>query len=136
MGALHASYSCPLVHVPSCDVVTDKCIAMLCPTLCADSTLTINNLRNVTSSVRNWYLLGDYYYGLGVPLPVLNEIKKNRALTEEEKKTKVLLYFLHNARMASWGRVAGELYYMNEEGALQAVKEFLPVSPGRSAVSS
>ena len=109
--------------------------AYLCPTFCADPTLTINNLRHVTSSVQDWYDLGDYNYGLGVPLPVLSEIRKDPALTEEEKKTKVLLYFLHNVPMASWERVAGVLYYRKEERALQA-EEFLPVSPGQSAVSS
>ena len=136
MGALHVSYSC---HVPPLMrddvVVTDVCIAMLCPTLCADPTLTINNLRHVTSSVKDWHDLGDYNYRLGVPRPVRDEIKKDPALTEEEKKTKVLLYFLHNVPMASWERVAGALYWRKEEKALQAVKEFLRVSPGQSAVS-
>ena len=143
MGALHVSYSCPLVHVPPLmrddvvsDVVTDVCIAILCPTLCADPTLTINNLRHVTSSVQDWYDLGHYLYGLGVPESVRDEIKEDPALTEEEKKTKVLLYFLHNAPMASWERVAGALYWRKEERALQAVKEFLPVSPGQCAVLS
>ena len=110
--------------------------AYLCPTFCADPTLTINNLRHVTSSVQDLYRLGDYYSGLGVPPLVLNEIMKHPALTEEEKKTKVLLYFLHNVPMASWERVAGVLYSMKVKRALQAVKEFLPVSPGQSAVSS
>ena len=110
--------------------------AYLCPTFCADPTLTINNLRHVTSSVQDWYHLGDDDYCLGVPRPVLDEIKEDPALTEEEKKTKVLLYFLHNVPMASWERVAGVLYSMKVKRALQAVKEFLPVSPGQSAVSS
>ena len=111
------------------------CIAILCPSLCADSTLTINNLRTVTSSVRDLYDLGDYLSGLGVPRPVLNEISANPPMTtEEDKKTEVLLYFLRNVPMASWERVAGALYYMKEERALQAVKKFLTVSTGTSAV--
>ncbi|CAI8042070.1 hypothetical protein GBAR_LOCUS23370 [Geodia barretti] len=93
-----------------------------------DPTLTINNLRHVTSSVQDWYDLGNYDYGLGVPPPVLDEIKEEPVLTEEEKKTKVLLYFLHNAPMVSWEKVAGALYWRKEERALQAVKQFLPVS--------
>ncbi|CAI8051300.1 hypothetical protein GBAR_LOCUS28097, partial [Geodia barretti] len=97
--------------------------------LCADPTLTINNLRHITSSVQDWYDLGNYDSGLGVPRPVLYEI---RAQTVEEKKTKVLLYFLHNVPMASWERVAGALYYKKEKRALQAVKEFLRVSPEAS----
>ena len=111
------------------------CIAIFCPSLCADSTLTINNLRTVTSSVRDLYCLGDYLYGLGVPLPVRDEIRDNPAMTTEDKRTEVLLYFLRNVPMASWERVAGALYYMKER-ALQAVKKFLTVSTGMSAVTS
>ena len=107
------------------------CIAILCPSLCADSTLTINNLRTVTSSVRDLYRLGDYFYGLGVPGL---EIRDNPAMTEEDKRTEVLLYFLRNVPMASWERVAGALYRWKEERALQAVKKFLTVSTGTSAV--
>ena len=110
------------------------CIAILCPSLCADSTLTINNLRTVTSSVRDLYNLGDYNYGLGVPRLVRIEIRGNPAMTEEDKRTEVLLYFLRNVPMASWERVAGALYSRKEERALQAVKKFLTVSTGTSAV--
>ena len=87
------------------------CIAILCPSLCADATLTINNLRTVTSSVRNLYDLGHYDHGLGVPDFVLYEIRDNPAMTEEDKRTEVLLYFLRNVPMASWERVAGALYW-------------------------
>ncbi|CAI8036877.1 hypothetical protein GBAR_LOCUS20664 [Geodia barretti] len=41
-----------------------------------DPTLTINNLRRVTSSVQDWYYLGHYDSGLGVPRPVLYEIRR------------------------------------------------------------
>ena len=112
------------------------CIAILCPSLCADSTLTINNLRTATSSVRDWYRLGEYYNGLGVPPVVRDEIITNPAMTEEDKRTEVLLYFLRNVPMASWEMVAGVLYHMKEERALQAVKKFLTVSTGKSAVTS
>ena len=110
------------------------CIAILCPSLCADSTLTINILRTVTSSLRDWYDLWGYNYGLAVPYTVLNEIGDNPAMTEKDKRTEVLLYFLRNFPMASWERVAGALYSMKEERALQAVKKFVTVSTGTSAV--
>ena len=96
----------------------------------------INNLRHITSSVQDWYSLGNYRYCLGVPYAVREEIKKDPPLTEDENKTKVLLYFLHIVSMASWERVAGALYWRKEKRALQAVKEFLPVSPGQSSVSA
>ena len=107
------------------------CIAILCPSLCADSTLTINNLRTVTSSLRDLYRLGHYISGLGVPPRVLSEIRDNPAMTEEDKRTEVLLYFLRNVPMASWEMVAGALYRRKEE---RAVKKFLTVSTGTSAV--
>ena len=110
---------------------------MYCHSLPADPTLTINNLRLVTSSVQDWEDLGDYSYGLGVPGPVLYEIYYNPAiLTEEDKMAAMLQYFLNNVPMASWQKVAGALYYWKEEKALQAAKKFLTVSRGQSAVSS
>ena len=110
---------------------------MYCHSLPADPTLTINNLRLVTSSVRHWRRLGDYRYGLGVPYDVLNEIRRNPAiLTKEDKMAAMLQYFLNNVPMASWQKVAGALYSVKEEKALQAAKKFLTVSRGQSAVLS
>ena len=110
---------------------------MYCHYLPADPTLTINNLCLVTSSVQNWKWLGDYRYGLGVPGAVLDEISVNPAiLTEEDKVTAMLQYFLNNVPMASWQKVAGALYWMKDEKALQAAKKFLTVSRGQSAVLS
>ena len=95
---------------------------------CADPTLNYNILRRLTASVKNWYGLGHYYSGLGVPVAVLNEI--NTAYqTEEEKKEAILLYFLHNVPMASWQRVAGALHYEEEKTALEAVRAFTIFTP-------
>ena len=110
---------------------------MYCHSLPADPTLTINNLRLVTSSVQDWGSLGDYHDGLGVPDAVLDEISFNPAnLTEEDKMAAMLQYFLNNVPMASWQKVAGALYYWKEETALQAAKKFLTVPRGQSAVLS
>ena len=110
---------------------------MYCHSLPADPTLTINNLRLVTSSVQNWKILGNCNFGLGVPQNVVNEISVNPAiLTEEDKMTAMLQYFLNNVPMASWQKVAGVLYWRKEEKALQAAKKFLTVSRGQSAVLS
>ena len=54
--------------------------------------------------------------------------------TEEEKKTAMLQYFMNNVPMASWEKVAGALYHMEEETALQAAKEFFTVLLGLSSV--
>ena len=109
--------------------VASICIS-ICPTPCADPTLTINNLRLVMASVKDWYWLGGYYGGLNVPAVVCHEIRTSTAYqTEEEKKEALLLYYLRTMPMASWQNVAGALHYWEEETALQAVKAFLKFTP-------
>ena len=49
--------------------------------------------------------------------------------------TAMLQYFLNNVPMASWQKVAGALYMMKEEKALQVVKKFLTASRGELASS-
>ena len=108
--------------------VASICIT-ICPTPCADPTLTINNLRLVMASVKDWYGLGQYTGGLCVPRAVCDEIRDSTAYqTEEEKKEALLLYYLRTMPMASWQNVAGALHYMKEETALQAVKAFLKLT--------
>ena len=109
--------------------VASICIS-ICPTPCADPTLTINNLRLIMASVKNWYGLGVYAGGLYVPDAVCVEIRTSTAYqTEEEKKEALLLYYLHTMPMASWQNVAGALHYWKEVTALQAVKAFLKLTP-------
>ena len=109
--------------------VASICIS-ICPTPCADPTLTINNLRLVMASVKNWDGLGRYGGGgLRVPGAVCNEIKYSTAYqTEEEKKAALLLYYLDTMPMASWHNIAGALHRRKEETALQAVKVFLKLT--------
>ena len=81
-------------------------------------------------SVVNWYKLGDYISGLGVPYAVRDEIKINTAYkTEEDKKEALLRYFLKNVPMASWEKVAGALYRMKEKTALEAFKAIMILRP-------
>ena len=110
-------------------MVANVCITIF-PLPCAAPALTINNLRLVTASVKNWYDLGQWYGGLGVPRAVCDEIRKNTAYqTEEKKKEALLLYYLHNVPMASWPNVAGALHRWEEKTASQAVKAFLKDTP-------
>ena len=109
--------------------VASICIS-ICPTPCADPTLTINNLRLVMASVKNWHNLGLSVGGLSVPTAVCNEIRYSTAYqTEEEKKEALLLYYLDTMPMASWQNVAGALHWRKEVTALQAVKVFLKFTP-------
>ena len=98
--------------------------------LYSDPTLTINNLRSVTASVKNWDELGNYYYGLGVPAAVIDKIMSNSAYkTDEEKTEALLLYYLNTVPRASWQNVAGALYWREEVTALKAVNVFLQFTP-------
>ena len=109
--------------------VANVCIP-ICPPPCADPTLTINNLRLVTASVKDWHGLGQYIGSLDVPTTVCDDIKDNTAYkTEEEKKEALLLYYLHTVPMASWPSVAGALHYRKEKTALQAINVFLKRTP-------
>ena len=119
--------------------VASICIS-ICPTPCADPTLTINNLRLVMASVENWRGLGRYRGGLNVPIAVYDEIRDSTAYqteirdstayqTWEEKEEALLLYYLDTMPMASWQNVAGALHFVKEETALQAVKVFLKYTP-------
>ena len=117
------------------------CITV-CPTPCADPTLTINNLLQALASVHNWHTLGcgSVYVGggdgLGVPVAVCSEIRDSADYqTEEEKKKAMLLYYLRTVPQPSWQTVAGALYGMEEEvTALEAVKVFLKHTPGQSSL--
>ena len=121
-------HSTPFLYIPYVShVVANVCIP-ICPPPCADPTLNIDNLRQVTASVENWYDLGYYRGGLGVPRAVRDEI--NTAYqTEEKKKEALLIYYLQTMPMASWPSVAGALHYMEEKTASQAVKDFLKDTP-------
>ena len=120
-------HSTPFLYIPYMYPmwVANVCIP-ICPPPCADPTLTINNLRQVTASVKKWYGLGQDYGSLNVPRAVCDDIRGNTAYkTEEEKKEALLLYYLLTMPMASWPSVAGALHRREEKTASQAVKVFL-----------
>ena len=97
----------------------------------SDGTLTTSNVCQALASVKDWRNLG-YAGGLGVPTAVGDDIRDNRPnKTEEEKKTEMLVYYLHTVPQASWQTIAGALYYWEEVTALEAVKRFLHHTPGQ-----
>ena len=100
----------------------------------SDGTLTTSNVCQALESVKNWYSLGCKYTG-GLRVPpeaVRDNIRDNRPnKTEVEKKTEMLVYYLHTVPQASWQTIAGALYYREEVTALEAVKRFLHHTPGQ-----
>ena len=104
----------------------------LCPTLCADPTLNIDNLQLVMASVKDWYgRLGWDTGGLDIPVAVCDDIQSSHVYkTEEEKKEALLLYYLLNSPKASWHHVVGALHYKEEVTALRAAKAFLKYTRG------
>ena len=98
----------------------------------SDGTLTTSNVCRALASVKDWYSLGYYTGGLGISPTVHDDIRDNRPnKTEEEKKTEMLVYYLHTVPQASWQTIAGALYKREEVTALEAVKRFLHHTPGQ-----
>ena len=103
----------------------------VCMFFLSDGTLTTSNVCQALASVEEWRSLG-YATGLDVPGAVCDDIRDNRPnKTEEEKKTEMLVYYLHTMPQASWQTIAGALYYREEVTALEAVKRFLHHTPGQ-----
>ena len=116
----------PIIHVV---IFLYYCVCMF---FLSDGTLTTSNVCQALASVKNWYSMGPYIGTLGVPSAVCDDIRDNRPnKTEEEKKTEMLVYYLHTMPQASWENIAGALYYMEEVTALEAVKRFLHHTPGQ-----
>ena len=107
-------------------------LSLICVFFLPDGTLTTSNVCQALASVKDWHSLGHYKGGLGVPHFVCDVIRLDRPnKTEEEKKTEMLVYYLHTVPQASWQTIAGALYYREEVTALEAVKRFLHHTPGQ-----
>ena len=82
------------------------------------------------SSVRRFWTGGLLDY-LGVPYSVRGQIIDSSAYSsEEERRVAGVEYYLQTMPGASWGRVAGMLWYMEECTALEAVRQYLPHKHG------
>ena len=68
---------------------------------------------------------------LGVPPSVQDQIKANPShSSEDERRMAGLLYYLQTVPGASWGSIAGVLWFMEEQVALMKVRPYLPEKPG------
>ena len=83
------------------------------------------------STVRVFWELGLLQY-LGVPVAVIHQITSSQSYSsEDEKRVAGLQYYLQTVPGASWGRIAGVLWYMEEHTALETVREYLPHKHGK-----
>ena len=81
-------------------------------------------------SVGEFWDAGLLFY-LDVPDSVQDQIRNSSAYSsEEEKRVAGVEYYLQTAPGASWGRVAGVLWFLGEHAALEAVKQFPPHKHG------
>ena len=81
-------------------------------------------------SVTQFWNVGLLAY-LGVPDSVQDQIIDSSAYSsEEERRMTGIEYYLQTVPGASWGRVAGVLWYLGEHTALEAVRQYLPHKHG------
>ena len=102
----------------------EQCCLLSSPSACvspSDSTLTVENVREVMAEVGNWWLLGA---SLGVPLSKARVIRKQSS-TEREKSLALGDYWVNTDPDASWEKLAQALYQEGEERAAAVMKQYL-----------
>ena len=67
---------------------------------------------------------------LHLPYYVGKEIREKTS-TSSEYKLKVIEYYMHYSPHATWGDLAGKLYYLECPEALAAAKRFIKRTPGK-----
>ena len=83
------------------------------------------------STVRDFWDGGGLLDYLGVPSSVMDQIRTSQSYSsEDEKRMAGLQYYLQTVPGASWGRIAGVLWYLEEQIALETVRQYLPHKPG------
>ena len=97
-----------------------------------DITLTLYNLLQAVSTVREFWYYGGLLDYLGVPAAVMDQIISSQSYSSEDEKRKAgLQYYLQTVPGASWVRIAGVLWYMEEHTALKNVRQYLPHEHGK-----
>ena len=96
-----------------------------------DDSLTLQAVQHAVATVR-WFWRGGLLDYLGVPLSVLVQIRHDPSYpSENEKRMAGLQYYIENVPGVSWGRIAGVLWYMGEQQALEEVRQYLPPKRGK-----
>ena len=106
-------------------------------TLPPDLSLTPDTLLHAVSTVTDFWGEDSLLHWLLVPLSVQGRIRASPSYSsEDERKMKGLLYNLQTVTGASWGRIAGVLWYMEEHTALESVRPYLPHKHGEYIISA
>ena len=105
------------------DIIVSVSALSLLP---ADPTLTLYNVTTVVAPVRDWYSLGGW---LGVPVAKRTEIGSKYS-TDEMRKEALMDYWLRCSPVVSWGKLAGELHYLEEKQSLQLLQRHLKKTTG------
>ena len=105
-------------------------ICLLLPVLPPDASLTPHTLLPPLSTVgKFWH--GGLLEWLEVPESVMDQIIASQSYSSEDKKRVAgLQYYLQTVPGASWGRIAGALWFMEEYTALETVRQYLPHTHG------
>ena len=110
-----------------CDIIMSYSLLPLPP----DLSLTPDTLLHAVSTVTNFWEEGGLLDWLDVPGPVRDQIRASPSYSsEDERRTAALQYYLQTVPGASWGRIAGGLWYMEEHTALESVRQYLPHQHG------
>ena len=67
---------------------------------------------------------------LGIPLSIRHKIKEEHESPEERKKA-VINYWLLYVPNASWSTLAGSLWYLKKEKALEKVQRYIQKAAGK-----
>ena len=110
-------------------------VCLLLPVLPPDASLTPHTLLPPLSTVRKFWGIGGLLSNLLVPEPVMDQIRASQSYSsEDEKRVAGLQYYLQTVPGASWGRIAGVLWLMEEHTALETVRQYLPHTHGECNV--
>ena len=104
---------------------------MLLLPLPPDLSLTPDTLLHAVSTVTDFWGEDGLLDRLGVLDQVMDQIRASPSYSSEnERRTAALQYYLKTLPRASWSKIAGALWFLEEHAALETVKQYLPHKRG------
>ena len=100
-----------------------------------DDTLKPSALLDAVSTVGDIWQCLELVHWFGAP-SVCDQIRHSPLYSSEDKKrTAVLQYCLQTLPRVSWGRIAGELWFVEEHTALETIRQLLPRNAGEYEIT-